>query len=108
MRISPRLSAASINSRAFSSTSTFSTRSSVVREMREIYQQVVGRWPPSYAIPNFVTRFLNRDFAEQLKWQGRIGWDFSLAEARSVYPVMQDLPTFLARNLMQLKRSRAA
>ena len=79
-----------------------------VREMREIYQQVVGRWPPSYAIPNFVTRFLNRDFAEQLKWQGRIGWDFSLAEARSVYPVMQDLPTFLARNLMQLKRSRAA
>jgi hypothetical protein len=46
--------------------------------------------------------------AEQLKWQARIGWNFSFAEARSFYPAMQDLPTFLARNLTQLKRSRAA
>ncbi len=69
-----------------------------VEEMRAIWREIVGRRPPGYAIPNLFTRFLNKDFAEQLSWQAKSGWSFPLEQAKSVYPSIQDFRRFLVTN----------
>jgi uncharacterized protein YbjT (DUF2867 family) len=75
-----------------------------IREMGQIYHEVTGRWPPRYGFPNLVTRLLNKDFAKQLRWQAEVGWSFSLEEAKSVYPAMQDFRSFLMTRLPKLSR----
>jgi uncharacterized protein YbjT (DUF2867 family) len=80
-----------------------------LRAMRTVFRERIGRWPPGFKIPNFVTRFLNHDFAAQLRWQARIGWDFPLSAARDLCPSMIDFPTFLdTRQEIFARRGRAS
>jgi uncharacterized protein YbjT (DUF2867 family) len=74
-----------------------------VTEMRAAFQDVIGRAPPGYGIPNVFMRLLHSDIAGQLRWQKRVGWSFPLSEAGAVFPLMQDFQTFLRNNRDRFK-----
>jgi uncharacterized protein YbjT (DUF2867 family) len=66
-----------------------------LKAMRTVFQEVIGRNPPSFPMPNWITRFANRDFAAQLRWQREVGWDFPLDAARALVPDLADFRTYL-------------
>lgn len=66
-----------------------------VSMMRSIFAEVMGRRTPPFPFPNVLLRLFNRDFAHQLLWQRDVGWSFSLDDARTLYPGMQNLQQFL-------------
>lgn len=43
-------------------------------------------------------RLLNKEFAEQLRWHKREGWQFGPEVAQAVYPSVTSFETFLKRH----------
>jgi uncharacterized protein YbjT (DUF2867 family) len=66
-----------------------------IREMRQIYTEVMGRKTPVFPMPNIFARLANRDFAAQLRWQRDIGWKFSLTESNELVPDLCSFRAFL-------------
>jgi uncharacterized protein YbjT (DUF2867 family) len=66
-----------------------------IREMRQTFQNVIGRKPPSFPMPNLITRFVNADFAAQLRWQRDVGWDFPLSASKGLVPDIRSFHDFL-------------
>jgi uncharacterized protein YbjT (DUF2867 family) len=69
-----------------------------LRQMRTAFQEIIGRKPPSFPMPNMLTRFANADFAAQLRWQKDIGWDFELQKAKAIVPDIKSFRDFLIGN----------
>lgn len=69
-----------------------------VAGMKEIYQRISGKQPKSFSIPNWLMRFLNREFAMQLKWHDRDGWSFELDRVRVIYPKITSFEQFLRQH----------
>jgi hypothetical protein len=66
-----------------------------VPEMREEYRRTTGTRAWGWALPTALARRLNEEFTEQLEWQRDVGFLAEPAEARAVFPGMQDLRTHL-------------
>jgi uncharacterized protein YbjT (DUF2867 family) len=66
-----------------------------IRQMREAFVEIIGRKPPSFPMPNLFTRFVNADFAAQLRWHRDVGWDFSLDESSVLVPDIRSFRDFL-------------
>jgi uncharacterized protein YbjT (DUF2867 family) len=64
-------------------------------EMRAAFREATGRNPPSFPMPNWITRFANRDFAAQLRWQRDVGWSFPLEPARALVPDIASFRSYL-------------
>jgi uncharacterized protein YbjT (DUF2867 family) len=75
-----------------------------VSEMYEIFHNSIGRWPPKYRIPNWITRWLHSDIAAQLRWHKRVGWSFPLDQARAIHPGMQTFESFLSANRLRFRK----
>jgi uncharacterized protein YbjT (DUF2867 family) len=75
-----------------------------IRQMRQTFQNVIGRKPPSFPMPNLITRFINADFAAQLRWQRDVGWDFPLGASKALVPDMRSFHDFLVEKRPQLVR----
>jgi uncharacterized protein YbjT (DUF2867 family) len=75
-----------------------------VAQMRDVFFSVLGRSPMRWSlpVPNAVLRWMNADFAAQLRWHRRQGWCFDLQAARELYPQMTSLRVFLERHQSQL------
>lgn len=69
-----------------------------VAEMKTVYHSVTGQRPKPYSIPGWFLRFLNGEFAAQLKWHKQVGWQFGPEVARTIYPSMTSFETFLKRH----------
>jgi uncharacterized protein YbjT (DUF2867 family) len=69
-----------------------------IREMRNVFRETTGRNPSSFPIPNLLTRFINADFASQLRWQRNIGWDFSLDVSAALVPTIRSFSKFMIEN----------
>lgn len=69
-----------------------------VGEMKAVYRKVTGRRPKAYSLPNQLIRLFNKEFAAQLRWHKRGGWDLRPEAARAVYPEMTSLETFIKRH----------
>jgi uncharacterized protein YbjT (DUF2867 family) len=79
-----------------------------IRQMRQTFHEVIGRKPPSFPMPNLITRFINADFAAQLRWQRDIGWDFPLSASKDAVPDIRSFRDFLMEKRMQLAGSAHA
>lgn len=44
-----------------------------VSQMKAVYRRVTGKRPKPYPFPAWLTRFLNREFAAQLRWHNEVG-----------------------------------
>lgn len=77
-----------------------------VGAMRATYRRVIGQPPTRWAwpMPNTMLKWFNPDFAAQLRWQARVGWDFALGEALAVVPSMTTFAAFLERSRTSLRR----
>jgi uncharacterized protein YbjT (DUF2867 family) len=68
-----------------------------VAQMRDVFAGVIGRpltrW--SWPMPNMLLRWISADFAAQLRWHRRQGWNFDLQAARRLYPQMRSFHGFL-------------
>jgi uncharacterized protein YbjT (DUF2867 family) len=69
-----------------------------IAQMKDIYHKTSGRKPKSWKIPNWILRFLNREFAMQLKWQDRPGWTFEFDRLRQIYPKLTSFEQFLRQH----------
>jgi uncharacterized protein YbjT (DUF2867 family) len=69
-----------------------------VPEMKQVYREVSGRSPKWFAFPAWLCRLINREFAEQLKWQSAGNWDFSTEKTKDVYPKVTLFSEFLRIN----------
>jgi uncharacterized protein YbjT (DUF2867 family) len=74
-----------------------------IKQMRETFYNVIGRRPPSFPMPNLITRFVNADFAAQLRWQRDIGWDFPLGASKALVPDIRSFRDFLSEKRILLK-----
>jgi uncharacterized protein YbjT (DUF2867 family) len=69
-----------------------------VPELKHIYKQVSGKSPKSWALPAWLLRLFNKDFAKQLAWQNDPGWSFSVEPSRIIYPKLTSFETFLGQH----------
>ena len=69
-----------------------------VEEMKATYRRVSGKRAKSCALPAWLLRLANREFAAQLAWHRRAGWAFGAQGARGVYPGMTTFEEFLRQH----------
>jgi uncharacterized protein YbjT (DUF2867 family) len=69
-----------------------------IAQMKAIYQQTSGNAPKSWRLPNWMLSLINREFAQQLRWQKKIGWTFELDMVRSIYPNLTSFQQFLSQH----------
>lgn len=68
-------------------------------EMKAVYNKVMPTKAPGYAIPSWLSRFLNKEMVRQVKWNNEPGWQFDLAETKAVCPDLTGFETFLKSHL---------
>jgi uncharacterized protein YbjT (DUF2867 family) len=73
-----------------------------IKQMRQTFLEVIGRKSPSFPMPNLITRFVNADFAAQLRWQRDIGWDFPLSDSTILVPDIRSFRHFLVEKRILL------
>jgi uncharacterized protein YbjT (DUF2867 family) len=66
-----------------------------VAQMKEIYERVAGKRSKQWALPAWVLRLLNKDFAKQLAWQNDQGWSFSVEPSRQIHPDLCSFEQFV-------------
>jgi uncharacterized protein YbjT (DUF2867 family) len=69
-----------------------------VQQMKAIYRQSTGKRPRPFAIPLWMLRLMNQEFAAQLAWHNQVGWSFGPDEARRVYPELTTFAQFLQQH----------
>jgi uncharacterized protein YbjT (DUF2867 family) len=66
-----------------------------VAQMKETYERVAGKRPKQWALPAWILRLLNKDFAKQLAWQNDQGWSFSVEPSRKMHPDLCSFEQFV-------------
>jgi uncharacterized protein YbjT (DUF2867 family) len=66
-----------------------------VNEMKQVFYKVTGKRPPAFRFPAWLLGLMNREFLEQLRWNNRVGWHFSIKKARDTYPKLNSFESFL-------------
>jgi uncharacterized protein YbjT (DUF2867 family) len=69
-----------------------------VPEMKKIYERTIGKRPKSWALPAWLLRLYNKDFAKQLAWQNEIGWSFSIEPSRLINPALCSFEQFVRQH----------
>ncbi|MFC4870748.1 NmrA/HSCARG family protein [Negadavirga shengliensis] len=66
-----------------------------ISEMKAVYNKVMPKKAPGYAIPAWLSNILNREMVKQVKWNNDPGWQFDLSETKAVYPQLTSFEDFL-------------
>jgi uncharacterized protein YbjT (DUF2867 family) len=72
-----------------------------VAQMKEIYRNVTGMQAKSWALPGWLLRLFNKDFAKQLAWQNGPGWTFPLEPSRLLHPGLTSFEQFLRKHKLR-------
>jgi uncharacterized protein YbjT (DUF2867 family) len=66
-----------------------------VKEMKQMYYKVLGKRPSALKLPAWLLGLMNREFLEQLRWNNRVPWNFSVQKLRALHPQLSSFETFL-------------
>jgi uncharacterized protein YbjT (DUF2867 family) len=66
-----------------------------VQEMKQVYYKVMGKRPSGLKFPAWLLGLMNREFLEQLRWNNRVPWDFSIQKLRVLHPRLSSFESFL-------------
>ncbi|WP_345264128.1 NmrA/HSCARG family protein [Nibrella viscosa] len=68
-------------------------------QMKEVYQRVTGKTPPSYKIPKWIARLMISDMVKQLEWNNSPGWSVDVNTLRAIFPNLTSFAEFLNQHI---------